>query len=108
MIPRPLRADPREVFAARHRITRFPEAIVRSLASEGAGGIAVVVPKKTARKSVDRHLIKRRYSAALLESRRPGVLLVVTVSALGAGLRGARLRAWCTELWPRILDATHA
>lgn len=108
MIPRPLRVDPREVLGARHRIARFPEATVRFIPSEDEGGIAVIVSKKTAKKSVERHLIKRRYSAALLRSRKSGWCIVVSVAGFGVSLRGKQLQTWCAELWPRILEDTHA
>lgn len=108
MIPRPLRADTRAVLAANPRPLRLPWASVRAVPASGEGGIAVVVPKKAARRSVDRHRAKRRVAAALLASRKPGYQVVVTLLAPGTRARGARLRAWCAELWERILDPTHA
>lgn len=107
MIPRELRADPRIVLDANPRPLRLPWASVRFLKVEGEGGIAVVAPKKAAKLSVDRHRAKRRVGAALLASRKPGYLVVVTLLAPGTRARGPRLRAWCTELWDRILDLTH-
>lgn len=110
MIPRALRADPRVVLAAKSPPLRLPWASVRVLEVLGeGGGIAVVVPKRAAKLSVDRHRAKRRVAAALLATRKPGYLVVVTLLAPGTRARGAQLRAWCAELWERILDpTTHA
>jgi RNase P protein component len=108
MIPRSLRADPRVVLDAGVRPIRLPWASVRAVQAPGEGGIAVVVPKKAAKLAVDRHRAKRRVGAALLATRVPGYLVVVTLMAPGTRVRGPRLRAWCSELWERILDSTHA
>ncbi len=96
------------MLAANPRPLRLPWASVRVLGTEGEGGIAVVVPKKAARLAVDRHRAKRRVAAALLASRKPGYMVVVTLMPPGTRVRGPRLRAWCDELWARILDSTHA
>lgn len=108
MIPRALRADPRPVLEAKPRPIRLTWATVRFLQIEAEGGIAVVVPKKAAKLSVDRHRAKRRVAAALLATRKPGFQVVVTLMTQGTQLRGDRLRAWCAELWDRILESTHA
>lgn len=108
MIPRALRADTRRILAEKPRQVRFPWAVARFLPAEGEGGISIVVPKKAARRAVDRHRAKRRVGAALLATRKPGYDLVVTLQAAGTRARGARLRAWCVELWDRILESTHA
>lgn len=108
MIPRALRADAPAVLAANPRPLRLPWASVRAVRAAGEGGIAVVVPKKAARRAVDRHRAKRRVAAALLASRKPGYMVLVTLMQPGARVRGPRLRAWCEELWARILDSTHA
>ena len=108
MIPRALRADPRAVLKSRPQPVRLTWATVRAVRAPGAGGIAVVVPKKASKSSVDRHRAKRRVAAALLGSRQPGWDVVVTLGPHGVHARGERLRAWCVELWARILDSTHA
>lgn len=108
MIPRPLRADPRALFAAKSRIVRLPWASARFAPCDGEGKLAVVVPKKAAKLSVVRHLAKRRVSAAMLSRRIPGVEMVVTLTKTGAEARGDQLRAWCQELQERILETTHA
>ena len=107
MIPRALRADPRQISASRPVTLRLPWGIARFVPAEGAGGFAVIVPKKAAKLSVIRHLAKRRVSAAFLAVRPEGFLVSITLSAAGAAARGAQLRTWCAELRERILEPTH-
>ncbi len=107
MIPRTLRADPRALFAVKHRILRAPWATVRFIKTGDEGGIAVVVSKKAAKLSVSRHLAKRRVAAALLSVRTPGISAVVMLNAVGAKARSAELKTWCQELWDRILEPTY-
>jgi ribonuclease P protein component len=108
MIPRNMRVHPRQIAEKHPKTLRFPEGLVRVARVEGAGGIAIIVPKKTSKSSVMRHLIKRRFAAALVPQCIEGLGIVVSVGAGGAELRGAALRAWCTDLKTRILEATHA
>ncbi len=106
MIPRHLRADPRAILAAKHKILRLPWGVVRFIPGESK--IAVVVPKKAAKLSVTRHLAKRRVLAALLPVRPEGFEVSVTLNITGVAARGEKLRAWCAELRERILEPTHA
>ena len=105
MIPRARRADPRAIAAARPGVVRDPWGVVRFVRAEPAG-IAIVVPKKAARRAVDRHRAKRRFAAALLAGLPPGHQLSATLTAAGAKARGKELRAWCDALFARILGTT--
>lgn len=69
-----------------------------------AGGAAAVVSKKVARRSVDRHLLKRRMLEVIRPYASPGYSLVAYAKAGSLGLTYAAVRS---ELEPLLLRATH-
>lgn len=69
-----------------------------------AGGAAAVVSKKVARRSVDRHLLKRRMLEVLRPYADPSRSLVAYAKAGSLGLPYAAVRA---ELEPLLSRATH-
>jgi RNase P protein component len=103
MIPRARRL-PRAGFATLARAKRLssPHFSI-SIAPAPRGGLAAVVPKKVAARSVDRHLLKRRIFSVISPYFLPHRVLVVHAKAGAAGIPFPSLRAELTAL----LDTLH-
>ncbi len=102
MIPRARRL-PRAGFGALVRAKRLssPHFTV-SAAPTPRGGGAVVVPKKVAPRSVDRHLLKRRALTILAPWCRPHLALVIYAKAGSPFLPFAALRNELTSLLGKL------
>jgi ribonuclease P protein component len=84
---------PRASFGALVRAKRLTsQHFVVSLAPVARGGVAVVVPKKVAAHSVDRHLLKRRVLSVLAPWARPHTALVVHAKTGSPALPFAALK----------------
>lgn len=98
---------PRAGFDALVRAKRLSsQHLSLSVAPTKSGGCAVVVSKKVAPRSVDRHLIKRRILSVLMPLCKPDTALVVYAKAGSARLPFSTLKQELLALLGKLEQTT--
>lgn len=98
---------PRHGFSLLRTLPKAHSAHLTLAYGEGqpVSGVAVVVPKKAAKKAVSRHLVKRRLRSLLAPYAAPGRVLVFFTKSGADSLPFPTLSAEAGELLSRVREA---